>query len=237
MKEQNKNFKEKVEEILKNTEEYEDYEIDYMFINDYKNTTLTYASVDDKSVRIISNLENGHNIFDYVEDWDFGFGKDFFENLEKYWEIGFISDSLHPVLWNYINDYYPDDIDSKNGVQVYLQYCADKGINKEFLIEKGYNYIPDVMQYFNGLGLQETMNYKGLIIEADDVNSDNPKENLVNIYSTKEDYNKKIPNKTISLNTINLRDNIANYIDNNYIPKNKEQLGNAKKRNYHEQER
>ena len=47
-----------------------------------------------------------------------------------------MSDDVHYGIWNSIHELYPEDIDYKDGVQWYLQYCADKGITKEYLDEK-----------------------------------------------------------------------------------------------------
>ena len=65
----------------------------------------------------------------------------------------------------------------------------------------------------------ETMEYKGYIIEADDVNFDNDKENLVNIYESKKDYENKESIEVVSLNTIGLKQNIKEYIDETYMMK------------------
>ena len=123
-------------------------------------------------------------------------------------KIAYMTDDVHYSIWNSIHELYPEDIDYKDGVQMYLQYCADKGITKEYLDEKTNIDTPDIMKYFKGLGIHETMIYKGYVIEADDTNYDNPKENLVNIYKCQEDFNKNKINETISLNTINLKQNI-----------------------------
>lgn len=65
----------------------------------------------------------------------------------------------------------------------------------------------------------DTMEYKGYIIEADDANLDNPKENLVNIYENKQDFENKECIETVSLNTVGLKQNIRDYIDEFYVDK------------------
>ena len=126
---------------------------------------------------------------------------------------------VHYSIWNSIHELYPEDIDYKDGVQNYLQYCADNGITKEFLDKNTELDTPDIMNYFEGLAMFETMEYKGYIIEADDVNFDNDKENLVNIYESKRDYENKESIEVVSLNTIGLKQNIKEYIDETYMMK------------------
>jgi hypothetical protein len=75
------------------------------------------------------------------------------------------------------------------------------------------------MKHFEGLAINETMKYKGYIIEADDLNVDNPKENLVNIYESKQDFENKECVETVSLNTVGLKQNIRDYIDEFYTDK------------------
>ena len=130
-----------------------------------------------------------------------------------------MTDEVHYSIWNSIHELYPEDIDYKDGVQAYLQYCADNGITKEYLDKKTGFDTPDVMQYFEGLAINDTMKYKGYIIEADDLNLDNPKENLVHIYENEQDYDKKEEIETVSLNTIGLKQNVRDYIDEFYIDK------------------
>ncbi|UKI57350.1 MAG: hypothetical protein L6V81_08410 [Clostridium sp.] len=41
-----------------------------------------------------------------------------------------MTDDVHYSIWNSINELYPNDIEYKNGVQEYLQYCKEKNITK-----------------------------------------------------------------------------------------------------------
>lgn len=56
--------------------------------------------------------------------------------------------------------------------------------------------------------------YEGYIVEIDDTNSDNYKETLVQIFNSRDDYESGNYNEIVSLNTINLQQNIKDYIDN-----------------------
>lgn len=128
-----------------------------------------------------------------------------------------MTDDVHYSIWNSIHELYPEDIDYKDGVQNYLQYCADNGITKEYLDKKTGLNTPDIMEYFEGLAFGEAMRYKGYICVADDMNLDNNKEKLVQIYENQQDYINGENIETISLNTIGLKQNIKDYIDDVYI--------------------
>ena len=54
----------------------------------------------------------------------------------------------HYGVWSAIEEYYPEDIEYKKGMQEYLKYCKDNGITKEKL-EKEVNYEgEDAMQHY-----------------------------------------------------------------------------------------
>lgn len=212
--------KNEVELFLKNNEEHNNKIIDCILINQETKETITIASDNEELILFAPYTKEQENGYMNISDWDFNFDGYIFEDLEKDYQIGFMSDNMHYGIWQALDELYPEDIDNKNGVQKYLQFCADNGITKKYLDEKLKLDTVDVMKYFEGLALFETMEYKGYVIEADDINEDNDKENLVNIYETKENYDKKEPIETISLNTIGLKQNIKDYIDEFYIDKN-----------------
>lgn len=139
-------IKEKMEEILKSSEDYQEYNIEYILI-DKNNIENSYgiAMYDDSLARVdISKSE-----VDYVPDWAYSISIDVFEELENGMEIGYISMEAHYGIWQEIDRYYPEDIDNKKGMQQYLKYCKRNNITKES-IDKGINYndTPDVMKYY-----------------------------------------------------------------------------------------
>lgn len=208
--------KQEIEKFFSENKEHENKIIDFMLVNREEDDIITITS-DGVDEMIEFSKNNGtHN---EIPDWDFTFDYYLFERLENGYEIETMSNDIHYSIWNSINELYPEDINNKDGVQRYLQYCANNGITKEFLDKQTNLNTPDIMKYFNGLALFETMEYKGYVLEADDTNLDNGKENLVNIYETKEDYDKKEPIETVSLNTVGLKQNIREYIDEFYIDK------------------
>ena len=216
MEEKVNKVKNEIESFLKDNVEHQDKHIDYIMIDPNTKETFTFASDGLEKMIMLKEKENGYSD---IPEWDFNFDDYIFYQLEQDLKIGFISDETHYNIWNSLKELYPEDINNKDGVQKYLQFCADNGITKEYLDSANKLDTPDIMQHFEGLALFETMEYKGYVIEADDTNLDNSKENLVNIYENKEDYEKKEPIETISLNTIGLKQNVRDYIDEFYVDK------------------
>lgn len=220
MDEKIKEIKENIENFLKDSIEHQDKHIDYILVDKEKDETYILASdgVDSaiEFTPITKDYEGGYN---YVPEWDYNFDYYIYNLLEEGKEIAYMSDEVHYSIWNSIHELYPEDIDYKEGVQNYLQYCADNKITKEYLDKNTGFDTPDIMEHFEGLALYEKMEYKGYIIEADDRNVDNPKENLVFIYENKQDYINGDEIECVSLNTIGLKQNIKEYIDEFYFDK------------------
>jgi len=211
----------RIEEILKDSIEHQDKKVDYVLYKpDTKETNILCSnSSSDEAIEFTPQTKDSPDGYFNVPEWDYNFDYYIYNLLEEGWKIGYMTPDVHYSIWNSIHELYPEDIDYKDGVQNYLQYCADNGITKEFIDNNTDFDTPDIMEYFEGLALFETMEYKGYIIEADDVNFDNDKENLVNIYDSKKDYENKECRETISLNTIGLKENIKEYIDETYFMK------------------
>lgn len=206
----------KVEKFLNDNMEHQDKKIDYILYKpDKMETNILASNYNDEAIEFRSNT----NDFNYVPEWDYNFDYYIYNLLEENWKIEYMTPEVHYSIWNSINELYPNDIDYKDGVQNYLQYCADNKITKKYLDEETGLNTPDVMQHFEGIALNETMKYKGYIIEAGDLNDDNPKENLVYIYDNEQDYINGDEIETISLNTIGLKQNVRDYIDEFYIDK------------------
>ena len=220
MNEKIEKIKNDIETFLKDTMDHQNKHIDYILYDPDNDNTFVLAS-DNYGEAIeftpYTKEYDGGNL--EVPEWDYNFDYYIYNYLEEGKRIGYMTDEVHYSIWNSIHELYPEDIDYKDGVQAYLQYCADNGITKEYLDKNTGFDTPDVMQYFEGLAINDTMKYKGYIIEADDLNLDNPKENLVHIYENEQDYDKKEEIETVSLNTIGLKQNVRDYIDEFYIDK------------------
>ena len=220
MNEKIKKIKEEIETFLMENIDHQNKHIDYILVNPENNETYVLASDGvDEAIEFTPFSKNYEGGYTNVPEWDYNFDYYIYNYLEEGKQIAFMTDEVHYSIWNSIHELYPEDIDYKDGVQWYLQYCADNGITKGYLDEKTGFDTPDVMKYFEGLAMFETMEYKGYIIEADDSNLDNPKENLVNIYENKQDFENKECIETVSLNTVGLKQNIRDYIDEFYTDK------------------
>lgn len=220
MNEKIEKIKNDIETFLRDSMEHQNKSIDYILYDPDKNETYVLASDgNDEAIEFTPYSKNYDGGYVTVPEWDYNFDYYIYNYLEEGKKIAYMSDDVHYSIWNSIHELYPEDIDYKDGVQVYLQYCADNGITKEYLDEKtGFN-TPDIMQHFEGLAINETMKYKGYIIEADDLNLDNSKESLVHIYDDEQDYINGEERETVSLKTIGLKQNVRDYMDEFYIDK------------------
>lgn len=218
MNEKIKKVKEDIETFLMENMEHQNKHIDYILVDQETNETYVLASDGaDEAIEFNPLSKNYKEGFQYVPEWDYNFDYYIYNYLEEGKQIAYMTDDVHYSIWNSIHELYPEDIDYKEGVQNYLQYCADNGITKEYLDKKTGLNTPDIMQYFEGLAFGETMRYKGYICVADDINLDNNKEKLVQIYENQQNYINGENIETISLNTIGLKQNIKDYIDDVYI--------------------
>ena len=79
----------------------------------------------------------------------YGYQKIFlFRDLEHNMEISYMSLYCHYGIWHEINNYYPDDISHKKGMQNYLKYCKKNDVTLDTIKKKfGNTHLPDVMQY------------------------------------------------------------------------------------------
>lgn len=209
-----------IENSIREDEELNGTSIDFILISPDNDDTISIISDgQEKIVEFTPYTKEMKTGYATISEWSYNFDEFLFQELEKGYEIGYMSDNNHYGVWNSIEELYPEDINYKDGVQKYLQFCADKGITKEYLDKQTGLDTPDIMKYFNGLAYQETMAYKGYVIEADNTNYENPKEVLVNIYKCMQDYIDGNRAETISLNEIGLKQNVKEYMDDVYIDK------------------
>ena len=220
MNENIKKAKEDIEKFLLEDMEHQNKHIDYILVDPESNETYVLASDgNEEAIEFTPFTKDYKGGYQNVPEWDYNFDYYIYNYLEDGKQIAYMTDDVHYSIWNSIHELYPSDIDYKDGVQNYLQYCADNGITKEYLDKQTGFDTPDIMKYFNGLAINEKMEYRGYIIEADDLNFDNPKENLVHIYDNEQDYINGEERETVSLNTIGLKQNIKDYIDEFYVDK------------------
>ncbi len=214
----------KIENFLKDSEEHNNKNIDCILVNPDTQETITIASDGAEEMIMFApytTKENGYEDgYMNVPEWDFNFDGYVFEELQKGYKVGFMSDDMHYGIWQSIEEYYPEEFDNKIGIQIYLKYCSDNNITKEYLDEKLQLNAVDIMKYYEGLEIGTIIEYKGYVIEVDDYNEDNEMENIVNIYESKQDHIDGNSTDCVSLNTIGLEQSIKEYIDETYINTN-----------------
>lgn len=121
----------KITEFLQNNIDHGNKKIDYILYDENKNDFYTLAS--DSIEDAIEFTPYTDGIFQYVPEWDYNFDNYIYNYLEKGFKIGYMSDEVHYGLWNSINELYPNDIEYKQGVEYYIDYCKKNGITKEYL--------------------------------------------------------------------------------------------------------
>lgn len=211
-------LKEDIESFLKDSMEHQDKQIEYIIRNPKNEDTYVLASNgNEEAIEFTPQSKNYKEGFSYVPEWDYNFDYYIYNYLEEGYKIEYMSPNTHYGIRNSIHELYPDDIEFKDGVQSYLQYCVDNKITKQFIDKETGLDSPEVLQLFNGLAKGTYMEYKGYIALSVELNYDNQNEVLVNTYNSMQDFVDGESLETISLNEINLKDNIKEYIDDNYI--------------------
>lgn len=219
MENEAKEIVEKIKKILFQSDEDKNKHIDYILYNSEEKLHFISASNGYEDIIGLTFQNEKENSF-RIPEWDYDIDYYLFKKLEDGYKIQYMTNDTHYGLWNLINELYPDDIENKGGVQNYLQYCFDEGITKEYLDKEIGGDVPNVLQQFDGLTINQTMEYKGYIIEVGDLNYDNPEESLVYIYDNLENYMNGDERETISLTTIGLKKNIRDYINDVYFDNN-----------------
>lgn len=138
-----------IELFLKDNMEHQNKHIDYILFNPRTNDTYVLASDGyDEAIEFTPYSKSESGGYIQVPEWDYNFDYYIYNYLEEGLKIGYMTDNVHYSIWNSINELYPTDIEYKNGVQEYLQYCRDNNITKEYLDIKTGLDIPDVMKYY-----------------------------------------------------------------------------------------
>ena len=126
----------KVEKAIKNDEDYNynfEMKVNYIMI-DKKDKSQSYAIVElDYNQLVIVYLESMEmrDIAEYAYTID----NDIYGDLESGKELAYMSLDVHYGIWQDAHYYYPEDIQHKEGLKKYLQYCKDKHIDKNLLNE------------------------------------------------------------------------------------------------------
>ena len=132
---------ERIDNELERYEEYKDMKISYILKDksDYL-TNIIYTN-DKIGIEVNPFTLEIYNIF----DWDFSLENYVFKELENDKKIAYMSFETHNCIWNLVNNYYPEDINYKDGMYKYINYCEEKNITKE-IIDKNTNLnTPNIM--------------------------------------------------------------------------------------------
>lgn len=140
-------LKNKMEKMLKKSEDHRDKEIDYILLNSKTGDVHAIATNYDEILEFRSNIKKLS--IDYYEIIEALFNDDdFFGKLEDGYHIEYISMDSNYGLWNVIDEMYPTDINNKLGVQKYLQYCKNNNITKDTIDDAIKGKTPDIMHYY-----------------------------------------------------------------------------------------
>ena len=97
-----------------------------------------------------------------IEDWDYSIDAYLFEDLENGYQIYEMTSDTHYGIWSQINE-SKNDIEYQKGLQLYLSYCKQNKIDKNFM--KLFHKEIDVMDLYQ----EQVNNYK--IIASTDIGS------------------------------------------------------------------
>lgn len=133
-------------ELLKNSEDYKDMEICYI-LEDTKDMKESFIiAMEGNDIIQINAITK--EVSD-VADWAYNIDDDIFAMLESDKKISYMSMNMHYGIWQTIEQWYPEDLEHKKGMQKYLKYCKDNKITKD-VIEKEteLDKLPDAMKYY-----------------------------------------------------------------------------------------
>ena len=85
----------------------------------------------------------------YCYDWDYNVDEYIFGNIEKEYNIGFMTMEFHRAIWTSICSVDIEEIQHKLGLQKYLKYCKDNNIDKNAIErETKSENILDIMNFY-----------------------------------------------------------------------------------------
>ena len=201
-----------VQEFLNNNEEHKNKKIDYILVNkDNQQLRILASDGVDEAIEFSPYTKETQNDYSYVPEWDYNFDYYLFDLLEDY-NIAYISNETHYNIWNTINELYPDDIESKEGVKKYLEYCKENNVTKEVLDKELELDVVDIMKSYDDVEVGDTIEYQGYFAFVDEYHKSST-ERLVYIYENEQKRVDEDPKEQIVLDRYKLKDSIESYID------------------------
>ena len=136
----------KTKELLKNSDEYKNMEICYMLEDEKdKGNSFIVAMNNDDIIEINPFTKE----ISETADWAYNIDDDIFGMLESDKKISYMSINMHYGIWQTIDQWYPEDLEHKKGMQKYLKYCKDNNITQtRILKEKGIDDVANAMKYY-----------------------------------------------------------------------------------------
>ena len=145
-----------------------------------KNAKILYVLENTKDIKesIIGVCDSNYEMHEailknrevnYCYDWDYNVDEYIFGNIEKEFNIGFMTIDFHKAIWTNVGSVDLEEIQHKLGLQKYLKYCKENNIDKDIIAkETNSDEIPDIMKYYD-------KNTNDLIIENGQVKMSNEK--------------------------------------------------------------
>lgn len=132
--------------------EYKNYVISYALKKDDTIKFLAYDRINQES--IIEVVIGKKTEFNIVQDWDFNIDDYLFYDLENGYSLVYMPPMEHYNVWQVIYQ-ENEDFNQYEGMQLYLKYCKENGIDKDLIkslglfefdvmplyVEKNINYV------------------------------------------------------------------------------------------------
>lgn len=131
-------------------EEHKDMHIDCILYDEKTHATYTTATDgNEKCFNFDPYSKYEPNGYEIIPEWDYNFDYYVYDLLDQGCEIGYMTDEMHYGIWNSIDELYPNDIEFKEGVLKYIEYCKNNNITKEYIDSKMDLETPDIMPLFD----------------------------------------------------------------------------------------
>lgn len=99
------------------------------FYDEYK--ALFYLENDPDEIYTVIVKDDEYALY-HIYDWDFGIDEHFLDELADGYSIYYMSMDDHAAVWKIIDE-LRDDLNSQEGLQIYLNYCQRYGVSPELI--------------------------------------------------------------------------------------------------------
>lgn len=137
--------REDIDMFLKSESEYKDSKIDYILLDDNKNSIVVISDENEITVIYVSSDKNETPKYESMGVNDFAYEVYLFDNLKNNYQIGYMNYYTHCDIWCTIYDLYPEDLERTDGLKEYISYCKRNNITKKVLDKELNIDVPDIM--------------------------------------------------------------------------------------------